>query len=378
MIREQHSFDSIKSEITKLYKNIYGEDIDISTQSFNNYYIVFFTELVIKNYGIIAELYDSLDPNLSTGKSLDSICEFNNIVRKQAYPSIVTCICSGLSGTSIPENQIIYNQNNEEFYNKEAFTIDNSQSATVLFYSKKSGIINCDANTINRINQQVYGWDSVNNPTDGIIGSDIQDDIQLRNSRTLEISKLSLGSLYALGSNLENAVFVRQWAYITSSQNGVIIPDGYLYCSVLYDEGYDEELAEIIVKSAVTAYYGETEFTVVDKIYPWNSIIVKWHKATQVMISLIIKIIYLSIYPSKDILAEQIRTSCIDNININERIYVDRFASSYKRLGVTTSVLTLIGILGGAEYSSSLLLPVDKCCIFLNKNIIVEYIDEQL
>ena len=81
---EVTSFVQIKNAIIKRYKEIYGNDIDLSDASGDNQLIMMISLLPYNGFNAIYYLNQNIDPASASGKFLDILSGFNNVFRKGA------------------------------------------------------------------------------------------------------------------------------------------------------------------------------------------------------------------------------------------------------------------------------------------------------
>ena len=84
---EVSSFVQVKNAITERYKEIYGNDIDVSTETADGQFIMMLALMMYNGYSSVMYLNQMLDPATATGKWLDVIAGFSNVFRKNATQS---------------------------------------------------------------------------------------------------------------------------------------------------------------------------------------------------------------------------------------------------------------------------------------------------
>lgn len=77
------SFVQIRNALIDVFKNIYGNDIDVSAASADGQYINAIALLINNIFQTLKQGNDSLDPAVATGGYLDVLCSYNNIQRIQ-------------------------------------------------------------------------------------------------------------------------------------------------------------------------------------------------------------------------------------------------------------------------------------------------------
>lgn len=161
---------------------------------------------IINNKNIdLLRICNNFDIDKATGVWLDALCALFNISRKEAVPTTVECVCTGLGGT------VIYGMNEENpskvadlsgnvYVCQTTTTIPAGGSVTVTFQNEVGGNIPCQANTVTNIVTTVAGWDTVNNPNNGIIGSDTETDAELRKRYKQFVNNNASGTIGSLVS----------------------------------------------------------------------------------------------------------------------------------------------------------------------------------
>lgn len=86
------SFVDIKKALILRFKQLYGDDVDVSDASADGQYITEIALLINSILQTLNNLYSDLDPSVASGKALDVLASFSNISRKPATAS--TCVVS--------------------------------------------------------------------------------------------------------------------------------------------------------------------------------------------------------------------------------------------------------------------------------------------
>lgn len=82
------SFVQIRNALVDRFKEIYGNDIDVSPATADGQYINSIALLFNNIFQTIQQSYNSLDPAVATGQYLDTLCSFNNIHRIRESASV--------------------------------------------------------------------------------------------------------------------------------------------------------------------------------------------------------------------------------------------------------------------------------------------------
>lgn len=95
---EVSSFVQVKNAITERYKEIYGNDIDVSTETADGQFIMMLSLMLYNGYSSVMYLNQMLDPASANGKWLDVIAGFSNVFRKSASPSYTSVYVKYIGG----------------------------------------------------------------------------------------------------------------------------------------------------------------------------------------------------------------------------------------------------------------------------------------
>lgn len=383
---ESLTAEEMLTAIQQVFINVFGSNFNLLPSSINGQFIQELTNLGVEVEAAKSLLYDGLyNPNVASGIWLDSICAWLDIVRKPATPTVVNCLCTGLSGTIIPINSQILNTNGDVFYNESIITIPVGGSVTAPFRAALTGEIPSSAGTVNRIIQQLSGWDSVTNPTDGILGDIEQTDLSLRKQRADTLALNSSGGYQSIISacaarpDIASFVLGENYSASTRTVNGVLLNSHSIYLSI-YGSISDNDVVNILAEkmSDGCGMQGNTTVTLVNTDYAWNVIDYTFQRAIVTPMQVNVNIANSTSYPV-DIVA-QIKKAVVDNFNgdisgisavgMAETIYATRFYQSIVALGVYQINSITIGEVGGS-FAQSILLPMSKMPTLTANNVAV-------
>ena len=161
---------------------------------------------IINNKNIdFLRICNNFDIDKATGVWLDALCALFNIYRKEAVPTTVSCVCTGLSGTVINgmnelEPSKVADAEGNVYVCQTTTTIPAGGSVTVTFQNEVGGAIACPTNTVTSIVTTISGWDTVNNPNAGVVGSDTETDAELRKRYKEFVNNNASGTIGSLVS----------------------------------------------------------------------------------------------------------------------------------------------------------------------------------
>lgn len=169
----------IKEAFQQVFINALGTDLSLDDATPQGDIINGLTEEKNLDNAQILYALNQFNPNLAYGKWQDALASIYFIQRKVATHSIVNCVCTGLEGTIINgvssgNPALAQSINGDIFQCLSGGTIPSSGSITLAFGAVETGPIPVVSNTINRIYNVVSGWDTVNNPVGGTIGTDVE------------------------------------------------------------------------------------------------------------------------------------------------------------------------------------------------------------
>ena len=216
-------------------------------------------------------LTQQFDPAYNDGRYQDAIARIYFIERKPPLPTVVQAVCSGLTGTVIPIGAIAQSVDGNVYTSTLAGTIGADGSVTLTFECNTAGAIPCAAGNLNSIYQTILGWDSITNPTDGVLGQDVESRRDFETRRFDSVANNAMGFLPAvLGAVWELDGVID--AYVTENFTGspIIVDDTVtidahsLYVAV--SGGNADEIARAIwtKKAPGCAMTGNTTVTVYD------------------------------------------------------------------------------------------------------------------
>jgi len=199
-------------EISQKLRNIYGNDINLSSDSPDGQNKNIFILTALDQLELIIGVYNSMDPDKAAGVVLDSRVKYNGIQRKGGTFTVlsITVVTSdpvvlyGLDQTAQDIFTVADDQNNE-FQLGETVSLSVAGTYSLVFQAAESGKVEVLPDTITNAVTVVLGVVSVNNPNPPIsVGIDEETDPQLRMRRQKSTSLPSSGYVAALEAALLN------------------------------------------------------------------------------------------------------------------------------------------------------------------------------
>lgn len=179
------------------------------------------TAAIIGNcYDQFAQLVNQVDPQYATGRMQDAIAHIYFLERNAAVPTAVAATVTGLSGTVIPVGAQAIATDGTIYICTGEVTIPVEGSISANFAAITDGPIACPAHALNAIYVVIPGWDTIDNPADGVPGSYVESaaDFAYRIAQSVAINATgSLQSIYAALFDVPNVLDVYCTENVTAS-----------------------------------------------------------------------------------------------------------------------------------------------------------------
>jgi len=200
----------IKEAFQGVFTNALGTDLNLDDSTPQGGLIDDLTiEKQLDNAQILYFM-NQLNPDTASGVFQDAIGSIYSIQRKPATASIANCVCIGVAGTVLNGIETgnpatAQSVNGDIFQCVNTVTIPASGSTSEIpFICTETGEKPVGANTVNSIYQKVQGWDAVNNPNGGTLGTDAESREAFEERRKQSLALNATGSLGAVKSALLN------------------------------------------------------------------------------------------------------------------------------------------------------------------------------
>lgn len=303
------------AEIKGDARAIFGQDIDLSSDTMDGQHISLFAE-AIADLDELAELvWMSFDPDLAFGNSLSRLVKINGIERSQGAYSTVNLTLTGTPLVLVPKGSVISNASGTvEVFTTEDVRIDQTGTALVTAMPSEMGPVSAGANTLTVIKTPLFGWASVTNTTSMTIGKLRETDQQLRARRRGSVSKGNRNMVEALWAKLADLTGVIEVSVLenaTQYTDSRGLPPHSIH--VVISGGDEEEIAQTIwaSKTGGTLVAGTQDYTIIDEL--GNEQIMKFSRPVDVTIRVAVYITPLSGYSFST--ASLIKQAVIDYLN---------------------------------------------------------------
>lgn len=152
---------------------------------------------------------NQVDPQYASGRFQDAIARIYFLTRQGAEPTSVQCTLTGVSGTTVPAGTLAQDTSGNTYINVNTVVIGIGGTVTAEFQNIVTGPIPCLSGTLIQVYQSISGWDAITNPTDGVIGSNVEsrENFEYRRANSVAINAHgSLESIYANVFDLPNVL----------------------------------------------------------------------------------------------------------------------------------------------------------------------------
>lgn len=228
------------------------------------------TAIIAEVNAQVINLFNMFDPAYTYGRAQDALGRIYFLARIPAQPTVVEALCTGGEGVEIPVGALAKATDGLLYTCTDGGFIGVDGTVTLTFACNTYGPIACPAGTLTRISRAIPGWDTINNPTDGVLGRDTESPAQFEERRAASVARNAVGSLNAVQGAVLEVTDVLD-AYVTENVTGspvlirgVTVAAHSLYVSAV--GGTDEAVAAAIwsKKAPGCNYTGNTTVTVED------------------------------------------------------------------------------------------------------------------
>lgn len=261
----------IKEQVESEYIALFGSDLDLDPSTPQGMLIA--AEVIARSNMVRANaaLANQINPNLAGGGFLDAIWALTGGERTQASPTLVTgVLLTGVPYAIINSGKRAKTAAGDLFKVVTTVQLDGSGNGTAVFQSVENGPVPCGTNDLTTIVDNVLGWETVTNPTAGVLGKATQTDAQVRTLRKQTLAKQGTSISEAIMSAVRLVSGVTSLQFRENVTNGTLVIDGVSLVAhsvwLCVDGGVDEDigLALLESKSAGANWNGAESVAVTD------------------------------------------------------------------------------------------------------------------
>jgi len=247
--------DELVENLTQSFQTIYGEDINVESNSPDGQIINIFAQTLEDFYELLNQVFSSFDPDQAIGTVLDQRCAINGIQRKAGTYTYVniditadrSVTLDGVDQTSEDQAYTVSDNEGNLFVLVGTSNLSTGTSS-VQFRAKNVGNVEVLPNTITTPVTVILGVTSINNPAGAVVqGEDEETDAELRERRKRSLSISNQGYADGLLSALLNLSDVTS-ANVYQNRTGTTDADGLSGHSVwvIVRGGTDAEIGKVM------------------------------------------------------------------------------------------------------------------------------------
>lgn len=301
---------------------------------------------------------NQVDPAFASGRMQDAIGRIYFLERTAAEPTSVLATCVGLAGTVIPIGALAQATDGNIYACVDGGTIPVGGSLTLAFANTLTGPVPCPAHALNVIYQAIPGWDTIDNPADGVLGSAVETraDFEARRSASVALNARNTnGSVRGVVLNVPNVLD----AYVIDNPTaapvtlqGVAIAAHSIYICVAGGEQNAIAKAIFTKKPPGCGMVGATTVTVEDDSDgyspPYPDYSISYQIAAPVALTFVVTITNSSAVPSNA--ATLVKNAILaafsggdggPRAKIGATVYASRFFGPVVALGAWAQVVSL-------------------------------------
>lgn len=261
------TFQEIREALVSEAQNLYGP-INLGPESAIGQELTIRAEREALLWEALEAVYLSQYPNSASGLSLDNVASFVGLSRLPATRTIVEVNFFGDPNTVIPAGSQASTEAGDVFETVAEVVLDSTGESDGQMRALETGPVLALAGTLTEIETPISGWDTVTNPTDGIVGREIESDPALRERRARSLSLLGSGTLESIRARLIQEIDDVAGVSIFENRSSSIDSDGRPPHSfeTIVEGGIDQEIGDLLwrLKPAGIETFGNVSVTVED------------------------------------------------------------------------------------------------------------------
>jgi uncharacterized phage protein gp47/JayE len=231
------------------------------------------TAIISDKDAAIALITNQIDPQFATGRFQDAIGRFYFMTRFPATATAVSCLLIGLPNTPIPAGTLAGDTAGNKYALTAAVTIGAGSSVMGQFQNIVFGPIPCPVGTLTKVIQAIPGWDTISNPTQGVLGSNVETPQEFELRRQNSVAANARGSTQSILGNIFETVPNILDCLVLDNPQGVTVLTGSsnfplqphsLYVGVVGGQAAAIAMAIWLKKDTGCNYNGNTTQTVLD------------------------------------------------------------------------------------------------------------------
>jgi len=334
----------------------------------------------------VAYLVNQFDPQYSAGRFQDGHLRMYGLTRKPAISTQVECLLTGVPGTVIAAGKLASDTQGNLYALASTVVITSSSSILGIFNNVVPGPTPCPAGSLVNVYQAVNGWDTVNNPADGVIGRDVERraDAEFRRQQSIGINgSNSLAAVRGAVFNVHGVIDAYVYenftdATVTVGATSRAIIKKSIYVCVQGGTNTDVGAAILSKKSLGCDTNGSSTVFIADTSYnlPYPSYEIKFQRPALLPIKFAVQVANSTTLPAN--ITDLIKAAIIsrfggqDGTN-RERIGGTVYATRYYSIPVQATIISmLVGL--SMPSSNAQAVGIDQLPTLTASDITVTYV----
>lgn len=344
--------------------------------------------IVADSNASLAKFVNQINPDTADGVYQDAIARIYFLERSPGAPTNVACVCVGDFGTIIPPGAQAADTSGNRYVCTDGGVIPVSGTITLNFANVIDGPIPCPADTLNIIYRAIPGWDTINNPTGGVLGRLVESRAEFEFRRENSVAANAHGSkeaIYGAVFEVDGVVDV----FVTENITDDIVnygPTNYplaphsVYVAVVGGAGADVAQAIYTKKDLGCNMNGNTTVVVTDTSYtpPQPTYNIKFERPTELPIFFRVELADATSLPSDiETLVKNAIIAEFNGLGVNPRIRIgglilaSKFYNAVNAIGPEVSILSILIGTSGPGALNSILAGIDQAPTVDEANITV-------
>lgn len=302
------------TQINDIFTNVFGSNFNTDPETSQGQLIGFLAQAFEVSDNSIIDMFNATLILTAMGQQIDYLASNLEIFRKDAINTEVVVDLTGVNGTIIPAGSLSQDTAGNKFELKDEVTISGG-SISGIMVAQEAGSIFVGSGTLTKIISAIVGWETINNPTDGITGTPAETDTQFR-QRYLETVKInSISQVASIKGKLLEVADIQDALVIQNDEDDPVIIDnvsinGHTIACVALG-GSDQDIIDAIgVKKPVgIPTQGDITGTYTDPAY-YTDLTINFYRAVPLEIEIQLQLKTFSNFPSDGV--AQIRQNIVD------------------------------------------------------------------
>ena len=137
---------------------------------------------------LLLKLFNQVDPAFSSGRMQDAIARLYFLTRLPSRATVVTATIGGAAGLPIPAGSLAQATDGNIYALTQSVVIGQGGTVSGTFACIALGPIACPAGSLSKIYRAIPGWNTITNPTDGVLGANVESPQQFEGRRKMSVA----------------------------------------------------------------------------------------------------------------------------------------------------------------------------------------------